>query len=629
MSSAGIPERVKNNVLDLAVKEILIGKDPKLIKAEIAVKINRDPSIDNKQVDDLYEEARKISGIDYSVYSKDSDNKTVRENQINEIITTAISKIEKGGDNEDIINRAEDDLRKLKLSEGNVQRYLNQIYDRFDYSKEVSEDKEFHLEEGKDLVPLPMIDIDYDEMKNIKLPEEEEGVIAPLERPFLTKKEMKLSSDYSKIEDFNKQTYSGNLIKTPGNLVVETQKLEDYIRQVKLCALALPAYISKLRMEDLLVNLLSRIEDKFNNIYVFGWERQINTEYYKQFDELKKMNDDMEGSLFIIRDIKTFNIYVADLFKFGVTKNYFIVLLNGLITKDDVTPVESLTKGNSFLWPAFADFKVMVKKAESISYIYGKHEQVYLKSLSSTFPIIRGEKETWRNIEANSQVLAVGRKILNVDLSGDNINENSKSSGLTSLSKPALNLDEAIRRSPKFRDIIITIFANSESRILLKIIPGASGLDDFTYIYERMKKTPIKPTIIRRVDDFVSKRAKIKSVPSQGPCLIITDYTLTDQLTPLNIDKFYIAGGGEPADIETINDLIKAENYTKDIYPRRIEVKNFVTRLDSVVDTVDEIDFQAFDSLRTRAQENLLKIKQNSLSVNCIGDRLYVNKGTY
>lgn len=629
MSKVGIPDRLKNSVLDAAVKQILLGKSPQLVKSEIAVKINRDPSQSNQQVENLYTEARKMSRIDETVYNKTTNNNTIKQNQINEVIQNAISKIEQGNDNEEVINRAENDLRKLKVSEGNVQRYLNQIYDRFDFSKQDTNDKEISLEQGDDLVPLPMIDIDYDELKNINLPEEDEGVIAPLEKPFITRKERKLTSDYNKVDQVDQSTYAGNLIKTPGNLVVETQKLEDYIRQVKLCALTLPAYISKIKMEDLLIRLLTNIEDKFNNIYVFGWEKQVNIDYYKQFDELMKMNEELEGALFIIRDIKTFNVYVSDLFKFGITKNYYLVLLNGLITKDDVTPIESLTKGNSFLWPAFADFKIKVKPEKSISYIYGKHEKVYLNALSSSFPIVPGEKETWRNIEENPRVLAIGRKILNVDLTGENINDTMKGSNLTSLATPGVNLDEAIRRSPKFRDIIITIFANSNSRILLKLLPGSSGLDDFVYIYERMKKTPIKPVIIRRVDDFITKRAKVKSVPPEGPCLIITDYTLTDQLTPKNIDKFYIGGGGEPNDIETINDLFKAENFTTDKYPRMFEVKNFVTRLDSVVNTIDEIDFEAFNSLRLRAQENLSKIKSNSLKVNCVGDRFYVNKGTY
>ena len=47
------------------------------------------------------------------------------------------------------------------------------------------------------------------------------------------------------LENYNK------IFKTKGKLVVETQKLEDFIRQVKVCAITLPVAISKLKMEDL------------------------------------------------------------------------------------------------------------------------------------------------------------------------------------------------------------------------------------------------------------------------------------------------------------------------------------------------------------------------------------------
>ena len=106
-------------------------------------------------------------------------------------------------------------------------------------------------------------------------------------------------------------------------------------------------------MEDLLVKYFMRIEEKFRNIYVFGWENQVNSEFYKSFDELFKMNDENEGALFIIRDLKTFNVYASDLFKFGITRNYFIVLIDGLISGEDLAPLDNLTNGEMFLWPAF------------------------------------------------------------------------------------------------------------------------------------------------------------------------------------------------------------------------------------------------------------------------------------
>ena len=626
MTSMGIPQRVLDKLVDTVGKDLLNGKKEQSAKDDIAVRIGR--PVTDPQVERLYKEARKKSGIDYKVYEPEDTNTTIRDSQIKELVTTAITGIEQGGDNEEIITNVEDKLKKMKVSEGNIQKYLNQIYDHFDHEVKKDEEKEeFLLKEGEELIPLPRVDIDYDELQNINLEDdEEESVYPPVDKDMLTPKDIADAKNYEKLDERGKEKYTENIFRTQGKLVQETRQLEDYIRQVKICAITVPLPISKLRMEDLLIKYLQRIREKFRNIYVFGWEKQINTEFYKSFDELFKMNDENEGALFIIRDLKTFNVYASDLFRFKITRNYFVILIDGLVKKEDLALVENITGGNGYLWPAFLQLVVTNKLVPQKSIIYGKHAKAYLDSISSAFPRPFG-KESWSSMEGNSNVLAIGRKVLSVDLTKDDISGRTTGTNLISLTKPPLNLEEAISRSPKYRDMIISILANAGSRILVKLLPGESGLEGFSYIYEKLKKIPIRPVIIRKTDDYNSKRGKIKSIPEMGPCLIFTDYTLVDQLIPKNIEKFYISGGGDKEDIETILDLSKAINYTGNKYPRYIEIKNFVSVLEAgIPETIDEVEYEAFSNMLASTLENYEKIRTLSSQIVTLADKLVIRE---
>ena len=189
MTSMGIPQRVLDNLEDKVIKDILNGKKESDSKKDIAVRIGR--PVDDPQVTRIYKQARNKSNIDYKVYDRMEDNTNVKQAQINEIISSSISKIERGGDNEDIINEAEDKLKKLKLTEKNVQSYLTQIYNHFDHELKKEDKDEFLLKEGEELIPLPMVDIDYDELQNINLPEdEEEGVFPSVDKDLLTQKNL-------------------------------------------------------------------------------------------------------------------------------------------------------------------------------------------------------------------------------------------------------------------------------------------------------------------------------------------------------------------------------------------------------------------------------------------------------
>lgn len=625
MSSLGMPLRKKNELIDRTIKDILTDKPEENIVEDLEIQFPNDNEAKRKATQ-IYNDAKLQSGIDYKVPITNDTNSSVTRDQVKEHITRAIKKIEDGEDAEEVINDTENKLRKLKLSKKTIDKAIDKIFNFFDYEEkdeEKDEEKESLIENGNDIIPLPRLDIDYDEIRNLNLKEDEEDDVFPnVDRPLITQKNRVQAEEYDSKNKEDKEALTEEIFRTKGKLVPDTEYLEDFIRQVKLCVLTLPPVISKLVIEDYLIRYLQRIPEKFNNIYVFGWEKQRNTDFYKQFDEILKMNSEMEGSLFIIRDIKTFNIYAADIFR-GIPRNYYIILLNGIITKEDLYQVENITHDNSFLWPGFSDLRVNFKFSTDLSFIYGKHAEAYNKNIVANFnkPMI-GMKESYTNTNENKRLWYSARQILNANFYLDNSGRQ-----LDSFTNPGINIDEAISRSPKFRNIIMAIISNSNSRIMVKLPPGKYGIDAFIYIYEKLKRMPTKPVVILRESQFEIKRSKILSVPENGPCLIVTDFIMTDVLTPKNIEKFYISGGGEYHDMETVLDLAKAENYSINSYPRSIEVVNFLTVLqDNLTKTVDQYDYDDFKDVVTKYIKNLETIKSASINITIKGERLMIRK---
>ena len=611
----------KNDLIDTTIKDLLTGEDENIIKQSLGIQLDNNQELASR----IYDQARRESGIDEKVFEPKEQNTDILHRQVKEIIATSVRRIENGNDPETVINEAEDRMLKMKLTKSSIDKAIQKIFDFFDYDKKSGESNDIMMKEGEDIIPLPRLDIGYDELRNLNLKEDEDEDLLPnIDRPLITEKNRIRAEKYENMDEDEKKEFERKIYNTNGKLVAETEKLEDFIRQVKLCALTLPPAISKLKIEDFLIRYLQRVTEKFNNIYVFGWEVQRNTEFYKSFDEILKMNNEIEGSLFIIRDIKTFNIYAGELLK-GIPRNYYIVLLNGIIKKDDLVTLDNIKNNsdNTYLWPGFADMIVNFNFNKDYSFITGNHAEAYQKSILQKYdkPAI-GMKESYSDIESKKELWYAGRQVLNSDFSLD-----STGRQLESYTKPGININEAIKRSPKFRNMIISIFANADSRIFVKLPSGKHGLEAFMYIYEKLKKTPIKPIVILREEAFEIKRAAVESIPLMGPCLVITDYIITDVLVPKNIDKIFIAGGGEYHDMETILDIAKAENYTIDKYPRSIEIVNFITTLEgNFTMSIDDYDYDDFSDLVTKYGGNLQKIKSASINITIEGDKLMVRK---
>lgn len=605
----GRKQRVTNELIEDGTRDLLSGKSLEEIEEDISAKakaLNLDEA-------EIVRKIRNETGDVFAELPRDDKNISISSLKVQQAFDEAINRIAGNEDPEKVILETEDTLEKYGINEKQRDDIIQKILSTFELPEKEKNVDEILLQESGEAIKLPKLDVDYDDLKELKLKKDKEGILPDKNRKFMTERDFELGKEFKNIkeslgkEQMEIRDNADKRLNEKGDLVVETQKLSDYIRQTRICVVTTPLSVRKIDLETILYRYLSSEDQgRFTRIFIFGWEDQTNTEDYKSFEQLLEINSGIEGALMIIRDIKTFNIFAADVLK-GVPKNYFLILIDGLITKEDLVVVENVSNDPSFLYPDFTDFRINLPQSKDISVITEDDHMYYYKNELAKYyskPEI-GLKEIYSNMSDQEGVINIGRKILNVNLQG-----------IQSLANPGVTLNECLKRSPKFRSVMTKILANSGSRILVKMIPGPYGLESFSYMYSLLKKKPIKPVVINSTENFESKRLKIQGLPEKGPCLVMTDFILVDTLIPKNVDMIFIVGGGEFTDFQTIIDSMKAVNYTIDKYPRNIEITNFITTLNNeVTETIDVLDYKKFKNNFDRLESNTSKIKSASLPI--------------
>lgn len=608
----GKKERIKEELTEEGTRDFLTGKSEKDILSEIEAK--GEPVGLNSE--EIWNKIRQDTGDIYMKKEQDTASSNVANLKTQQIYDDAIERLAKGDDPENVLLETDDKLLKAGLDEKKRDQVIDKI---FNFSQLPEEEKpdEVLLKETGDTIRLPQLDTGLDDIDPVKIPKNKTDILPSKEKPLFTEQDRILSKELDQDTSSGPLSAMENLLNKKDSLIVETRKLSDFIKQVRVCVMTVPLYIRKLDIETLLYKYLSaENQGRFRRIFIFGWEEQRNTEDYKSFNQLIEINQAVENSLMIIRDVKTFNIFAADVLK-GVSRNYFIIFLDGLVTREDLSVIENVTSGPALIYPEFVDVKVNLDRNIDVSVITeSSHTDYYRNELAKYYikPEV-GIKEIYSDMSDQKNVINIGRKILNIDL------QNLKNG----LAVPGVSLNECLKRSPKFRNLITRVLSNSDSRILVKMIPGIFGLESFSFMYSLLKKKPIKPVFIYGTETFQSKRIKIESIPETGPCLVVTDFILVDTLIPKNIEKFYIVGGGEHTDMETLIDIMKVSNYTRDKYPRNLEIMNFLATLNNdETKTIDYIDYDKFQDTITKVLSNMNYLKDNSLPVKIEGKTLTV-----
>tara|TARA_R110000868_G_scaffold19_9_gene264 strand:+ start:89 stop:1921 length:1833 start_codon:yes stop_codon:yes gene_type:complete len=593
-----IGQERKNEIIEDGSREFLLGKNIEDVMKDLG------PRIERYKLDEavIEQKIKEETGDVFLKLPKDDKNLSVNYLKTQQLYDDAIERIVKNEDPEKVILDTDEKLEKLGIGEDDRDQVIQKILKSFELPDKEKETADILLKESGETIKLPRLDENYDDAKELKLKKDIGGILPDRDTDMFTDKNYVISKKIdSGPEKFGKK------LETTGELIVETQKLSQYIQQVRVCVLTVPLTVRKLDLESQIYKYLSsESQGRFTRIFIFGWEEQVNKRDYKSFNELLEVNAGVEGALLIIRDIKTFNVFAADVLK-GVPKNYFLILADGLITKEDLVVVENVSNDMSYLYPEFASFDVNLTPVRDISVITEEDHLDYYKNELAKYYVKPdvGIKESYASMTDQEDVINIGKKILNVNLRG-----------LESLANPGVTLNECLKRSPKFRNLLTRILGNADSRILVKMMPGPYGLESFSYMYSLLKKTIIKPTVLFSTENFESKRIKIRGIPERGPCLVMTDFILTDVLIPKNIDMIFIVGGGEFTDFQTIIDTMKAVNYTIDKYPRRIQIYNFLCQLNNeITETIDDLDYKKFLGNFERLQKNNKNLKSRSVPI--------------
>lgn len=575
----------------------------------------------DRELDKVYKDSPQL----FNFNEKEEKNAYISQQEKADIIREASRELKENKDPEEVVNKAENKLKRLRVSKEEINELLQKIFDHFGFEKKQDENThEELLKESRDYIQLPRLDIDYDDPGfKINLRKKEEGLLPSLDKPFneYAKREdvfSKKESDVSESQEKERKEKLKNELEKKDSILVETNKLSEFIRQVKLVIITIPPILDKIKVEDILIRYFSAMKyEKFPNIVRFGWEDrddEVKDGSYQNFDKLLEFNKKESGAIFIIRDIKTFNVYASQVLS-GNSRNYFIIFIDGIVKKDDLIVSENLSSDMSYIWPTFGHFPCNYKNEIDKSFIEGEHLEFYNKSLVNLYI----KQDLNKEIDDTEETKKRSREVLNVFLEGS----------IKSLSNPGLTLNESINRAPKFKNIMLSCLLNHDKRILVKLPEGEYGLDSFVYIWSKLKKVPVKPLVVRSKESYNGRKSNIQDLPLSGPVLIFTDHILTGDLIPKNLDSFYISGGGTYMDLYTILDISKAKNYPKLEFPREINIVNFITSLKGdVSESIDDMDHDKFHFELITMLENMEKLKSLSFHMSIEGQEIIVKKDT-
>ena len=366
----GRKQRVTNELIEDGTRDLLSGKSLQEIKQDVLAK-GRALGLNE---DEIVRKIRNESGDVFAELPQDDKSVTVSGLKVQQAFDDAVNKIAGNEDPEKVILETEDTLERYGLNEKQRDDIIKKILATFELPEKEKGVDEILLQESGEAIKLPKLDVDYDDLKELKLKKNKEDIIPDKDRKFMTEKNFELGKEFNKIKETGGNPMvirdkADKRLNETGELVVETQKLSDYIRQTRICVVTTPLSVRKIDLETILYRYLSSEDQgRFTRIFIFGWEDQTNTEDYKSFEQLLEINSGSEGALMIIRDIKTFNIFAADVLK-GVPKNYFLVLIDGLITREDLVVIENVSNDPSFLYPDFTDFRINLPQNKDISVI--------------------------------------------------------------------------------------------------------------------------------------------------------------------------------------------------------------------------------------------------------------------
>lgn len=333
-----------------------------------------------------------------------------------------------------------------------------------------------------------------------------------------------------------------------------------------------PAVSSK---ENIMTFLSKGLSNNFPNIFLVTWDQEEREDRICYQNVIKYVSEN-KNSLFILDDIATFILYAGDALGYPLNNNFFILLMDNLDSQKNTQIIAK--RYNIVLWPSPCDLDISIDINERCVYMTGKQEKLYS---SSILEFQKTNRDTRVNVNSESNIKKA-EGFLNVYLEKEN-------------TLASLDIDEALRRSLKFKNIIISVLMGNKKRHIIRMIDGRYGIDSFASVYNRIDNK-IELVIIKNTDPSSSKISKINMINgSTKPIIILTDCLLTKSLTPQNINEYHITNGGSDEDIIMIFSIALGNNYIGR-YPRKINVNCHISKpIKNDTTTLDQYNFYSFN----------------------------------
>jgi hypothetical protein len=256
--------------------------------------------------------------------------------------------------------------------------------------------------------------------------------------------------------------------------------------------------------------------------------------------------------------MKTFMGYMGEISRMTHNNNFFLVIVDVLISPIEHSMFDRYWPEAYELWPSPLDFPIDVVYNRKTNLISGGQLREYNKEFMKWRKLDHGDRS---DIKPPDELYGY----LNVFL-------DEKVPSLESVSK-----DIAIQRSPKFIDIIQSIIFHNKNRHFISMNPGERGIVGFESLYGKLDSVTIPIHVIRSSDPLRVKEGIIETInSSNSPLVVLSDFAPSDDMTIKNIDYYHITRGGRMSDIMSIMSMLKGHNYTG-TYPRKLHVNNYIT----------------------------------------------------
>ena len=217
-----IGQERKNEIIEDGSREFLLGKNIEDVMKDLGPRIERY----KLDADVIQQKIKEETGDVFLKLPKDDKNLSVNYLKTQQLYDDAIERIVKNEDPEKVILDTDEKLEKLGIGEDDRDQVIQKILKSFELPDKEKETADILLKESGETIKLPRLDENYDDAKELKLKKDVGGILPDRDTDMFTDKNYVISKKIdSGPEKFGKK------LETTGELIVETQKLSQYIQQ--------------------------------------------------------------------------------------------------------------------------------------------------------------------------------------------------------------------------------------------------------------------------------------------------------------------------------------------------------------------------------------------------------------